>query len=58
LDIVSRTKQMGYAIEGLSKVNPLIAIINTWSDLATCHSHFRTRAEEVKRGVWQAAAFR
>lgn len=23
----------------------------------TCHSHFRTRAEEVKRGVWQAGGF-
>jgi dihydroxy-acid dehydratase len=52
----SRTKQMGYAAEDfLGK--PIIAIINTWSDLATCHSHFRTRAEEVKRGVWQAGGF-
>lgn len=52
----SRTKQMGYAIADFQG-KPVIAIINTWSDLATCHSHFRTRAEEVKRGVWQAGGF-
>ncbi len=52
----SRTKQMGYAMEDFQG-KPVIAIINTWSDLATCHSHFRTRAEEVKRGVWQAGGF-
>jgi dihydroxy-acid dehydratase len=47
---------MGYSIEDFQG-KPVIAIINTWSDLATCHSHFRTRAEEVKRGVWQAGGF-
>ena len=52
----SRTKQMGYSLEDFQG-KPVIAIINTWSDLATCHSHFRTRAEEVKRGVWQAGGF-
>lgn len=52
----SRTKQMGYALEDFAG-KPVIAIINTWSDLATCHSHFRERAEEVKRGVWQAGGF-
>ena len=52
----SRTKQMGYAIDDF-KDKPVIAIINTWSDLATCHSHFRERAQEVKRGVWQAGGF-
>jgi dihydroxy-acid dehydratase len=52
----SRTKQMGYAMEDFAD-KPVIAIINTWSDLATCHSHFRERAEEVKRGVWQAGGF-
>ena len=36
---------------------PVIAIINTWSDINSCHSHFRQRAEEVKRGVWQAGGF-
>jgi dihydroxy-acid dehydratase len=36
---------------------PVIAIINTWSDINPCHSHFRQRVEEVKRGVWQAGGF-
>src|SRR5256714_14126156 len=36
---------------------PVIAIITTWSDINPCHAHFRTRAEEVKRGVWQAGGF-
>src|SRR5438309_5681853 len=52
----SRAKQMGYAAEDFEG-KPVIAIINTWSDLSPCHSHFRTRAEEVKRGVWQAGGF-
>jgi dihydroxy-acid dehydratase len=52
----SRAKQMGYALQDFQG-KPVIAIINTWSDLATCHSHFRTRADEVKRGVWQAGGF-
>jgi dihydroxy-acid dehydratase len=52
----SRAKQMGYAVEDFQG-KPVIAIINTWSDLSTCHSHFRTRAEEIKRGVWQAGGF-
>src|SRR5215831_15769213 len=52
----SRTKQMGYAADDFIG-KPVIAIVNTWSDLSPCHSHFRTRAEEVKRGVWQAGGF-
>jgi dihydroxy-acid dehydratase len=52
----SRAKQMGYALEDFQG-KPVIAIINTWSDLSVCHSHFRTRAEEVKRGVWQSGGF-
>ncbi|MEK6592675.1 MAG: L-arabinonate dehydratase [Pseudomonadota bacterium] len=52
----SRAMQMGYAREDFSG-KPVIAIINTWSDLNPCHAHFRTRAEEVKRGVWQAGGF-
>jgi len=47
---------MGYAREDYAG-KPVIAIINTWSDLTTCHSHFRQRAEEVKRGVWQSGGF-
>jgi dihydroxy-acid dehydratase len=52
----SRTAQMGYnRSDYLGK--PVIAIINTWSDINPCHSHFRQRAEEVKRGIWQAGGF-
>src|SRR2546427_11977233 len=49
----SRTAQMGYDKSDYAG-KPVIAIINTWSDINPCHAHFRTRAEEVKRGVWQA----
>jgi dihydroxy-acid dehydratase len=36
---------------------PVIAIINTWSDLNTCHRHLRARAEDVKRGILHAGGF-
>jgi dihydroxy-acid dehydratase len=36
---------------------PVVAILSTWSDLNPCHAHFRERAEDVKRGVWQAGGF-
>ena len=49
----SRTAQMGYSRSDYQG-KPVIAIINTWSDINPCHSHFRQRAEEVKRGIWQA----
>jgi dihydroxy-acid dehydratase len=52
----SRTAQMGYDKSDYAG-KPVIAIINTWSDINPCHAHFRTRAEEVKRGVWQAGGF-
>ncbi len=52
----SRTKQMGYAPEDWAG-KPVIGILNTWSDINPCHQHFRIRAEEVKRGVWQAGGF-
>ena len=52
----SRAKQMGYAAADYAG-KPVIAVVNTWSDINPCHSHFRQRAEEVKRGVWQAGGF-
>ncbi len=52
----SRTAQMGYSRTDYAG-KPVIAILNTWSDINSCHSHFRQRAEEVKRGVWQAGGF-
>jgi dihydroxy-acid dehydratase len=36
---------------------PVIAVINTWGDINPCHSHLRERAEDVKRGIWQAGGF-
>jgi dihydroxy-acid dehydratase len=52
----SRAAQMGYSRSDYQG-KPIIAIINTWSDINACHSHFRQRAEEVKRGVLQAGGF-
>ena len=52
----SRTAQMGYHRSDYAG-KPVVAIINTWSDINPCHSHFRVRAEEVKRGIWQAGGF-
>jgi dihydroxy-acid dehydratase len=52
----SRLAQLGYEpaeYEG----KPVIAILNTWSDINPCHMHLRERAEQVKRGVWQAGGF-
>jgi dihydroxy-acid dehydratase len=51
-----RTKQMGYTSEDFQG-KPVIGILNTWSDLSSCHTHFPQRVEEVKRGVWQAGGF-
>ena len=51
-----RTQQMGLRREEfLGK--PVVAILNTWSELSPCHSHLRDRAEAVKRGVWQAGGY-
>ncbi|MDQ2183609.1 L-arabinonate dehydratase [Alcaligenaceae bacterium A4P071] len=52
----SRAMQMGYAPEEWAG-KPVIAIINTWSDINPCHTHFKQRVEDVKRGVWQAGGF-
>ncbi len=52
----SRLKQMGFDTEDF-KAKPVIGILNTWSDMNNCHTHFRDRAEEVKRGVWQQGGF-
>ena len=52
----SRTAQMGYPRSDYAG-KPVIAILNTWSDINPCHSHFKQRVEEVKRGVWEAGGF-
>ncbi|MFL2765903.1 MAG: L-arabinonate dehydratase [Paracoccaceae bacterium] len=49
----SRAMQMGLDQEDWEG-KPIIAIINTWSDLSPCHHHLRDRAEFVKKGIYQA----
>ena len=51
-----RSRQMGYGPEDIVG-KPRIGIINTWSDMNTCHSHFKQRAEEIKRGVYESGGF-
>ena len=52
----SRAMQMGYAPEEWTG-KPVIAILNTWSDLQPCHMHFKQRVEDVKRGILMAGGF-
>ena len=52
----SRMMQMGYEPKDWAG-RPVIAIINTWSDLQPCHAHFPQRVGDVKRGVLQAGGF-
>ncbi|TRA85347.1 dihydroxy-acid dehydratase [Rhizobium rhizogenes] len=52
----SRMMQLGYSEEDFAS-KPVIGILNTWSELNTCHSHFPERVKDVKRGVLQAGGF-
>src|SRR3954451_18036076 len=52
----SRTLQMGFDRADYAG-KPVVAVVNTWSDINPCHTHLRARAEDVKRGVWQAGGF-
>ncbi|MEZ6108601.1 MAG: L-arabinonate dehydratase [Pirellulaceae bacterium] len=52
----SRLKGMGWG-EDDYRGKPVIALLNTWSELNTCHSHLRERAESIKRGIWQSGGF-
>jgi dihydroxy-acid dehydratase len=51
-----RLQQRGLAREEFLG-RPVIAIINTWSDLSPCHAHLRERAEAIRRGILQAGGF-
>lgn len=51
-----RSQQMGYAREEFMG-RPVVAILNTWSDLSPCHAHLRERARDVARGVTRAGGF-
>lgn len=52
----SRMMQLGYAEEDFIG-KPVIGVLNTWSEINSCHGHFPERAREVKRGVFQAGGF-
>ncbi|KJE34809.1 dihydroxy-acid dehydratase [Thalassospira sp. HJ] len=52
----SRMMQLGYSEDDF-RGKPIIGILNTWSELNTCHAHFRERVVDVKRGVAQAGGF-
>lgn len=52
----SRLMQLGYS-EADFMGKPVIGILNTWSELNACHSHFPERVEAVKRGVLAAGGF-
>ncbi|MGR3462468.1 MAG: L-arabinonate dehydratase [Roseovarius sp.] len=52
----SRMMQLGYDEEDF-RDKPVIGVLNTWSELNTCHAHFRERVKDVKRGVAQAGGF-
>ncbi len=50
-----RMQQQGVRREDVMD-RPMVAVINTWSDLSPCHAHLRERAEAVKRGILLAGA--
>lgn len=52
----SRMMQLGYGEEDF-RGKPVIGVLNTWSELNTCHAHFKDRVQDVKRGVFQAGGF-
>jgi dihydroxy-acid dehydratase len=52
----ARAMQMGYTTKEWEN-RPVIAILNTWSDINPCHAHFKHRVEDVKRGILQAGGF-
>ena len=52
----SRMNQMGYATEEY-RGRPVIAIVNTWSDLTQCNAQTAMCVADIKRGVLQAGGF-
>lgn len=51
-----RTQQMGFRRDEFVG-RPVIAIVNTWSEMNPCHAHLRERADAVRRGVIRAGGF-
>lgn len=52
----SRAMQIGHDAEDWQG-KPVIGILNTWSEINQCHSHFKDRVEWIKKGVLQAGGF-
>ncbi len=52
----SRMQQIGIRREEVME-RPIIGIVNTWSDISTCHAHLRERAQSVRRGILAAGGF-
>jgi len=52
----SRAMQIGHDPEDW-KGKPVVGIVNTWSEINQCHSHFKDRVEWIKKGVLQAGGF-
>src|SRR5262245_12107583 len=52
----SRAKQAGFSADASAR-KPVIATLSTWRAANPCHTQCRLRAEDVKRGVWQAGGF-
>jgi dihydroxy-acid dehydratase len=48
----SFARSMGYSRDALEK--PVVGIVDTRSDLNSCHRHIPELVEAIKRGVWQA----
>ena len=52
----SRAKQAGFDAPDYAG-KPVIGILNTWSDLNSCHMHLKLTADAVKRGILQAGGW-
>jgi dihydroxy-acid dehydratase len=52
----SRMMQLGYSEEEF-RDKPVIGVLDTWSELNTCHAHFKERVQDVKRGIFQNGGF-
>ena len=52
----SRAMQIGHDPEDW-KGKPIVGIINTWSEINQCHSHFKDRVDWIKKGVLQSGGF-
>ena len=48
----SRARQSGLG-DGDFHGKPVVGILNTWTDLNSCHLHFKSTVESIKRGVLQ-----